>query len=283
MMFTAAVAQIAPKLGDLEANIDLHLERIAAAREEGAQLVVFPELSLTGYSVRDMNYELCMRADDPRLDVFRRESADMVIILGGIEEDERHGVYNSAFVFDGGTTQTYRKIYPPDYGIFEEGRYFLRGDSAALLHTRFGPIGVLVCEDLWHPSLPLLQALDGAELLCVISASPTRMAPEGGRSLPEINSEHHRSLCRLLTVNMVFTNRVGYEDGVHFWGGSEIVDAGGEVLVSCGTQAPELRVAEVDMAAVRHARRESRHFLDEDVYLLQRELQRVIGGRELRR
>lgn len=283
MIIHAAVAQIAPRLGDLETNIALHLEQIAAARAEGAGLVVFPELSLTGYTVRDMNYELCMRVDDPRLDVFRQESADMVIILGGIEEDASYGVYNSAFVFDGGTTQTYRKIYPPDYGIFEEGRYFLRGDSAALVHTRFGPLGVLVCEDLWHPSLPLLQALDGAELLCVISASPTRLAPLGGRSLYDINSEHHRALCRLLTVNMVFTNRVGYEDGVQFWGGSEIVDASGDVLVACGAQAPEQRVAQIDTAAVRRARRESRHFLDEDVHLLQRELQRVIGGRELRR
>ncbi|MFZ1728838.1 MAG: nitrilase-related carbon-nitrogen hydrolase [Bacteroidota bacterium] len=283
MTIQAAVAQIAPRLGDLRANIDLHLEAIAAAREAGAQLLVFPELSLTGYTVRDMNYELCLRMDDERLDVFRRESQDMVIILGGIEEDERFGVYNSAFIFDGGTTQTYRKIYPPDYGIFEEGRYFLRGESAALIHTRFGRIGVLVCEDLWHPSLPMLQALDGAELLCVISASPTRMAPAGGRSLYDINSEHHRALCRLLTVNMVFTNRVGYEDGVQFWGGSEIVDASGEVLTVCGNNAPELKTAAIDNDAVRSARRESRHFLDEDVYLLQRELARVIGGRELRR
>lgn len=283
MIIQAAAAQIAPRLGDLQANIDLHLETIAAAREAGAQLVVFPELSLTGYTVRDMNYELCMRIDDERLDVFRRESQDMVIILGSIEEDERFGVYNSAFVFDGGTTQTYRKMYPPDYGIFEEGRYFLRGDSAALVHTRFGRIGVLVCEDLWHPSLAMLQAFDGAELLCVISASPTRMAPAGGRTLYDINSEHHRALCRLLTVNMVFTNRVGYEDGVQFWGGSEIVDAAGEVLTVCSSSAPELQVAAIDTESVRSARRESRHFLDEDLYLLQRELARVIGGRELRR
>ncbi|MFA6233522.1 MAG: nitrilase-related carbon-nitrogen hydrolase [Bacteroidota bacterium] len=283
MIIQAAVAQIAPKLGDVQANIALHLETIAAAREAGAQLLVFPELSLTGYTVRDMNYELCLRIDDERLDVFRHESEDMVIILGGIEEDERYGVFNSAFVFDGGTTQTYRKIYPPDYGIFEEGRYFLRGDSAALIHTRFGRIGVLVCEDLWHPSLPMLQALDGAELLCVISASPTRIAPAGGRTLYDINSEHHRALCRLLTVNMVFTNRVGYEDGVQFWGGSEIIDATGEVLASCGCSDAELRIAPVDTDSVRAARRESRHFLDEDVYLLQRELSRVIGGREMRR
>jgi predicted amidohydrolase len=273
------MAQTAPYLGKLEANIEKHLHMIAEAREGGADIVVFPELSLTGYSVRDMNYDLCLRVDDPRLDVFREASEDVVIVLGGIEEAANYGVYNSAFVFDGGRTQTYRKIYPPDYGIFEEGRYFLRGNSAAPLKTSLGSLGVLVCEDLWHPSLPLLQALDGAETLVVISASPTRMSAPGAPTLYDINSEHHRALSRLLTVNMIFVNRVGYDDGVHFWGGSETVDASGCVITACDGYAEELRFAELSPDHVRAARRESRHFLDEDVHLLQRELRRVINER----
>ncbi len=280
MTMMVAAAQIAPALGNIEANIAKHLVWIDRAIAAGAKLVVFPELSLTGYTVRDMNYELCMRRDDPRLEVFRDRSRDITVILGGIEEDERHGVYNSAFVFDDNRCMTYRKVYPPDYGIFEEGRYFLHGDSAALIDTRLGRIGVLVCEDLWHPALPLLQVLDGAELLCVISASPTRLPAAGSPTLPDINSEHHRSYCRLLTVNMLFVNRVGYEDGVNFWGGSEIVDASGRVLSAACTDAEELCIAEVSSTAVRDARRDSRHFLDEDPYFLQRELRRVIRSRQ---
>lgn len=279
-----ALAQIAPRLGALEANIETHLRFIADARAAEADLVVFPELSLTGYTVRDMNYELCMRPDDPRLDVFREASRDLVIVLGGIEEDARHGVYNSAFIFDQARTQTYRKIYPPDYGIFEEGRYFLSGRSAALRQTRLGRLGVLVCEDLWHPSLPLLQAIDGAETLVVISASPTRLSSPASPTMYDINSEHHRALSRLLSVNMVFVNRVGYEDGVAFWGGSEVIDAGGSVLGVCGGGDEELCVVELPDDAVRAARRDSRHFLDENPYLLQRELARILadsdgGGR----
>ncbi len=280
MSIAIATAQIAPALGNVDANIAKHVDWIERARSAGAQMVVFPELSLTGYTVRDMNFELCMRPDDARLDVFRELSRDIVIILGGIEENARYGVYNSAFVFDDGRCTTYRKIYPPDYGIFEEGRYFLHGDSTALIDTRFGRIGVLVCEDLWHPSLPLLQALDGAELLCVISASPTRLPAAGTPTLREVNSEHHRSLCRLLTVNMVFVNRVGYEDGVNFWGGSEIVDASGSVLHASGVDGEELGIATVSSLAVRDARRESRHFLDEDAHFVQRELRRIIRSRE---
>ncbi|MCB2204982.1 acyltransferase [bacterium] len=275
----AAMAQMSPHLGDVDRNIETHLQMIAEAREAKADLVVFPELSLTGYSVRDMNYELCMRADDARLNAFREASADMVIVLGGIEEDERHGVYNSAFLFDGGDVHTYRKCYPPDYGIFEEGRYFLPGRSAACIPTSLGKLGVLVCEDLWHPSLALLQALEGAETLVVISASPTRMSPPGAPTMYDMNSEHHRALCRLLTVNMVFVNRVGYDDGVNFWGGSETLDASGTVLAVCDSGEEVLRTSDIDPYAVRSARRDSRHFLDEDPHFLQRELDRIITDR----
>jgi len=275
-----AIAQIAPRLGALDVNIATHLRLIEQARTEHADLIVFPELSLTGYIVRDMNFELCLRPGDARLDPFREASREMVIVMGGIEEDNRYGVYNSAFIFDRGEVQTYRKMYPPDYGIFEEGRYFLSGRSAALQSTRLGRLGVLVCEDLWHPSLPLLQALEGAETLVVISASPTRMSTPNAPTMYEVNSEHHRALCRLLSVNMVFVNRVGYDDGVNFWGGSEVVDAAGQVLAVCSTGDEELCMVDLPEEAVRSARRDSRHFLDEDVYLLQRELARVIAGRE---
>ncbi|MCZ7556347.1 MAG: hypothetical protein M5R41_08100 [Bacteroidia bacterium] len=279
MNTTVAVAQIAPALGNLDANIAKHVSLIERAREQGAGLIVFPELSLTGYTVRDMNFELCLRTDDPRLHVFRDLSEEITIILGGIEESDAFGVYNSAFVFDQGKCSTYRKIYPPDYGIFEEGRYFLRGETTTLINTRHGRIGVLICEDLWHLSLPLLQALDGAELLCVISASPTRLPAAGMPTLPEINSEQHRSLCRLLSVNMVFVNRVGFEDGVNFWGASEVVDASGRVLYAAGSDEEELGFAEVRSDALRAARRESRHFLDEDPFLLRRELERILRAR----
>ncbi|HOJ05572.1 MAG TPA: nitrilase-related carbon-nitrogen hydrolase [Bacteroidota bacterium] len=278
MTLTIATAQIAPPLGKLEASIEQHVAWIDRARAAGAGLVVFPELSLSGYTVRDLNHALALRCDDARLNVFRERSRDITIILGGVEEDERYGVYNSAFVFDEGRCDTYRKMYPPDYGIFEEGRYFLRGNSARLIATRHGRIGVLVCEDLWHVSLPMLQALDGAELICAISASPTRLSPVGELPIEEVNSEHHRSLCRLLTVNMAFVNRVGYEDGVNFWGGSEIVDAFGTVLSRCGVADEELGIATVGSRSVRDARRASRHFLDEDIPFIQRELARVYSS-----
>ncbi len=278
----AALAQIAPSLGDLGANIDKHLDFIQRAKDGGAELIVFPELSLTGYIVRDMNFELALHPEHPLLDPFRESSSDMTIILGAIEESEHYGVYNSAFVFDRGSVKSYRKIYPPDYGIFEEGRYFLSGESARCIQTRHGRIGVLVCEDLWHLSLPFLQALDGTHMLCVISASPTRMPGAGGLTNYQMNSQQHAALCRLLSVNMVFVNRVGYEDGVNFWGGSEAVNAFGQVLIAGSADSEELLFTEVKEEDVRRARRESRHFLDENIPFVRKELERIVTERNER-
>jgi NAD+ synthase (glutamine-hydrolysing) len=177
---TVAIAQIQPVLGHVEKNLRTHRRFAEQARDGGADLVVFPELSLNGYIVRDLNFSTALRRDDPRLDELRELSRDITIVFGGIEEDERFGVYNSAFVLDEGNVATYRKVYPPDYGIFEEGRYFLHGGMARPIPTRAGKLGVLVCEDFWHLSLPLLHAYQGASLLVVISASqracPARVA-----------------------------------------------------------------------------------------------------------
>jgi len=271
-----ALAQIAPRLANLEKNIETHVEYIERAIEQDAKLVIFPELSLSGYTVRDSNFELALRKDDPKLAPLKQLSKRITIVCGGVEESEQFGVYNSAFVFDEGKVATYRKIYPPDYGIFEERRYFLSGTSAQPITTRHGLLGVLVCEDLWHLSLPLLMAYQGATLLCVISASPTRLPGMNSLTNHALNSQHHAAYARLLSVNLAFVNRVGYEDGVNFWGGSQFVNAHGDIAATADGFNEELLLVKADETDVRDARRNSRHFLDDDPWFLQRELNRLL-------
>ena len=165
MKFKVSVAQISPVLGDIERNIKIHLKYIDKAIAKKADMVVFPELSLTGYSVKDLNMELALNPFTSKLlEPLRQRSKKISIVCGGIEEDENFGIYNSAFYFEGGKTLfTHKKVYPPDYGMFEEIRYFSKGKQADVHDTKFGKLGVLVCEDLWHMSLPLLQALKGAK------------------------------------------------------------------------------------------------------------------------
>ncbi len=157
-------------------------------------------------------------------------------------------------------------------------RYFSSGRSVRAFDSRLGRIGVLICEDLWHMSLPYLLALDGARLIVVLTASPTRIGPEQeGFQAAVVNSENHKAYARLLSVYLAFCNRVGYEDGVNFWGGSELIQPDGDVLAKAKLFEEDLILAEVNDDEIRRARRSSRHFLDENPELVMQELRRIMG------
>lgn len=280
-----ALAQIAPVLGDINRNVELHASWCERAIERGATAIIFPELSLTGYTLRDLNFECALRMDGEVLAPLKKLSKKITIVAGAVEADARGAVYNSALLFENGEVKhTHRKVYPPTYGIFEEGRYFSKGSSAdSFASDRMGQIGLLVCEDLWHPALPYIQALNGAQLLITIAASPTRLdsgEAAAHSSVPEnytINREHHAAYARLLGCFVVFVNRVGVEDGINFWGGSEVVAPSGETIARAKFFEEDLVIAEIDPAQVRQARQRSRHFLDDDPLLTQHLLARAIG------
>ena len=280
MKFTLALAQIDSVLGDLRSNVEKHVEAVERARAGGAALVVFPELSLTGYTLRDMNMDIAVNlgGDTSPLTVLVDASRHGVsIIAGGVEEGEDFGIYNSAFLFeDGKVRSVHRKIYPPTYGMFEEMRYFSVGRSVQAVDTKVGRVGVLICEDLWHITLPYLLAMDGATVIVGLVASPTRVAPDEPEfDSPVINGENHKAYARLLSVYLAFCNRVGYEDGVNFWGGSQLVGPDGDISARAKLFEEDLLFAEVDGLAVQRARRASRHFLDDNPDLVMKTLQRL--------
>ncbi len=280
MKFKIAIAQTDSVLGDMKKNVKHHLQFVDKAIRRGADLVVFPELSLTGYTVRDVNWDVAMIPDHAAiLKELKTRSNKISIVVGGIEEGQEFGIFNSAFFLEKGkVVHVHRKIYPPTYGMFEEMRYFSQGRLLSSFDTRLGRMGVLICEDLWHLSLPYLLALDGAQVIIALAASPTRLGGDGDRlSIAKVNTENHKAYARLLSVYVVFCNRVGYEDGVNFWGGSEIVDPSGNVIASAKLFDEDLVVAEVDTNEVRRARRLSRHFLDENPDFVKRELERILN------
>ncbi|MBI1805684.1 MAG: acyltransferase [Ignavibacteria bacterium] len=277
MKFTIALAQVDNVLGDLHRNIKHHLDFVRRAKDGGADLVVFPELSLSGYSIRDINWEVAIRPDDEKLLAeLIKESREISILLGCVEESKEYNIHNAAFLFEKGSVRSvHRKIYPPTYGMFEELRYFSPGGSVRAVDANVGRLGVLICEDLWHLPLPYILAQDGAQVIIGMSASPTRLTGEKAIQIAKINSEQHRAFARLLSSYVIFCNRVGFEDGVNFWGGSEIVGPDGEVIVQAKLFEEDLVFAEIDGNEVRRARRFSRHFLDDDVRLVIAELERV--------
>ncbi|HLX11712.1 MAG TPA: nitrilase-related carbon-nitrogen hydrolase [Bacteroidota bacterium] len=277
MKHLIALGQIDPVLGDLKKNVSKQVEFTKRAIDGGADLIIFPELSLTGYSVKDMNAEMAVRPGHPLLEPLAKASKDITIITGGIEESLSFGIYNSAFCFEkGAASVVHRKVYLPTYGMFEEMRQFSPGKTARPFDSRVGTVGVLICEDLWHMSMPYLMALQNAWAIIGIAASPTRLAPgEKDVRIAAINAGQHMAYARLLSTYVIYCNRVGYEDGVNFWGGSLVVGPDGELLVQAKQFDEDLVFAEINTDSVRRARRVSRHFLDEDPNLLQRELRRI--------
>ncbi|MGH7899444.1 MAG: nitrilase-related carbon-nitrogen hydrolase, partial [Candidatus Binatia bacterium] len=278
--FTAAAAQLSPRLGDVAANLELHGKSIAEARGRGADLVVFPELSLTGYLLRDMVPTVALRLESPELKQLRKLSQKIAIVVGLVEETRSFRFHNSAVFLDRGElVAVHRKVYLPTYGMFDEQRYFAQGSEIRAFDCRFGRGAMLICEDLWHPSTAYLAALDDALWIVCPSASPLRGISDGQEQ--DDNARYweliNRFYAATFSLSLVYANRVGFEDGIGFWGGSEILDAGGERIAKARYYEPDLVVAEIQPKVARRSRVAAPLLRDEDLDLTINELIRIRG------
>jgi predicted amidohydrolase len=284
MNLTVGMAQIQPKIGDVAANLKLHLEQVETAKRYGVELLLFPELSLTGYNLQDLVYEVAMQPteDDPNFRQLLEASGDqhMDLMVGFVDTDERARYFiAAAYLSEGKVLHVHHKVYLPTYTMFDEGRYFAWGDSVQAFDTRFGRVGMLICEDFWHASPPMLLSLDRADLLLFHSASPGRGLDEGDRlSSARWVQLVNQAYGSLFTDYVIHCNRVGFEDGLNFWGGSTIVDPDGEVLVTGPYHEEALVVQCIDLNQLRRSRNRLPLIRDERTSLLARELQRILGG-----
>ncbi len=280
---TIAMAQIETRLGDLDANLAQHLELIKQARSQGAELVVFPELSLTGYVLQDLAYTVARQptADDQTFNPLLKASKEIDIIVGFVEGDSRHRFYiAAAYLSAGKVLHVHRKVYLPTYGLFDEGRFFAWGDQVRAFDSPLGRIGILICEDFWHASPPYLLWLDGAEIMFLISASPGRGVSEderleSARWVERINQAY----ASLFTTFVVHTNRVGFEDGLHFWGGATAFDPEGRMLARGPYHEPALTVVQLDLAQLHRTRARLPLLRDERTAMVQREMERILKQR----
>lgn len=277
-----AVAQINPRLGDLDYNLGLHLERAEQAVKLGAEMMVFPELSLTGYLLKDLTADVAQDIEKSKIIKRLREaSRKIALMVGFVEEGDDFVYYNTAALFDGGEVKAlHRKVYLPTYGMFDEERYFSPGSIFRAFDTRFGRIAILICEDYWHPSSVYLAAQDGAVLHFYLAN-----APERGMTLPdEITSTDIAERMAVISsqlygVYSIYANRVGYEDGISFAGRSAVVSPTGAVPARAGSQNEELLLAEIDPEQVRRARVFFPLLGDEKLDLVYRELSRIRAQR----
>lgn len=279
--FKIALAQMAPVLGDVVRNLALHEKLAREAASHGAALVLFPELSLTGYFVKDLVSSVALRRGAPELAPLLALSREVALVVGLVEETSGHRFYNAAMYLEGGEIRhVHRKVYLPTYGIFDEQRYFAAGDRARAFDTALGRMAVLLCEDLWHPSLPYLVAHDGAGLILCPSSSPGRGLGGGGRFANAAAWEAaNRTYAGLFTMYLAYAGRVGYEDGACFWGGSEVIGPGGEETAKAPYLDETLLYADVDPGELRRARIANPLLRDERLDLTQRELDALLRRR----
>jgi predicted amidohydrolase len=281
--YRIALAQYAPRLAEVDANLELASGWLQRAAAEGAQLVAFPELALTGYLLSDLVPEVAMHASDPRLLALSRGAPDVLVAIGFVEETDDHRYCNSAALLrDGTLIGVHRKVYLPTYGLFDEGRFTRHGDQIRThpVGEPLGRIGLSICEDFWHPSLPMLQAQDGASLLLNLAAGPAR-APGSAAGLAAIAGWHKMqdTYALLGTVGVAFCNRVGNEEGLSFWGGSRLLAADGSTIAEGPLYEEALVIGSLETDDLRMQRYSLPLLADERLELVRRELDRIIAER----
>ncbi|HEV7162987.1 MAG TPA: NAD+ synthase [Solirubrobacteraceae bacterium] len=244
-----ALCQINATVGDIAGNTELIRSGIRAAREAQSDLVLFPELALTGYPPEDLLLKEHFLADTAEaLRGLAAEAHGLVAVVGFPERAE--DVYNAAAVLAAGSVHAiYRKVYLPNYGVFDEQRYFQAGDKGAVIDIGAERVGLTVCEDIWEPGPPASdESLAGATLILNISASPYHAGKGAERERMFAQRARDNLAC------VAFCGLVGGQDELVFDGHSCVIDHTGRTLARAGQFVEEMLVCDVDLGAARAAR-----------------------------
>jgi len=247
MKITVAIAQIQSEFCNIKENVRKHIEWINRAKVKDARLIVFPELSLTGYYLREAVNEVALSITNPLIEQIIKASQGICIIAGFVEKGEKHKYYNCAICCENGKIAgIHRKIYLPTYDMFEEGRYFTAGSILKAHETFWGKIGIIICEDAWYPDLVMQFAEKKIDVLVIISASPVKGVPAGiGIKNRQTNYAINRFHAKNLGIPVLFANKIGYEYGIFFWGGSAVYVPDGKIIAQASTETEELLISDI--------------------------------------
>ena len=296
--------QTYPILFDLRANLEDIVKKIHQGKDQGAQLIVFPELALTGYFVGQRYHELALRLDSKEIQELVSATKGTAAVVGFIEESPAMNFYNSALVaVDGDLLFAYRKLNLPNYGVFEERKFFSPGKQIPVFKLYGFTIAVFICNDLWHPSLPYLGVVQKADVfITLFNSSQGSMGTEFSNieSWEVINKFYSR----IFGIYNICANRVGEEawkenvsmlavetaqigasgKGVRapqketfkFWGGSEIVNPFGQQIAKASLYEQDEISEEISRDLLRQKRILLPYLRGDDPYFTHRELQRIL-------
>src|SRR5918992_292792 len=270
-----ALAQIDCILGDVDENLRRAREGVREAKDRGADLVVFPELSLAGYALGELSNEVAIEAQSEPIISLAEEAGETAVVVGFCEEGRGFHVYNSVAYLEGGSLlHVHRKLYLPNYRIYEERKHYNPGQNMRAFDTRFGRMAMLICNDAWQPFLPFIAVQDGAQVLIIPANS-------GSYPYPELLDTRGywrgitRFYARMLESYVIFVNRVGKQDNLIFWGYSHVVDPWGTVVAKAPVHEEALITVDIDLGNVRRRRREVPLVKEARLALLSKELSRL--------
>jgi predicted amidohydrolase len=270
------LAQTDAELGNVSANVARVVDLVHSARGR-VDVLVLPELALTGYSVGSRFYDLSLRTDDPLFQqLLDATDETMTLVVGFVEETDAFQFFNSlAFIRGHRLIHTHRKIYLPNYGVFEERKFFSAGrnfDGVDIGKFRLAPF---ICGDAWNPASVHLAAADQAHVLVIAACSP-----EGALGSRLSSRENWKRLNRFYAAifgcYVAFVNRAGSEGPLRFWGESELIDPFGQTVVASSTSSDELLIGEVDLGQIREARTVLHTLRDDDLSFLQRRIEKIM-------
>ena len=299
-----AIQQTSPVLLDYKANLEVVMSKIHRGRKQGAQLIVFPELALTGYFVGHRYHEAALRLDSDEIRQLADSTKGTAAVVGFIEESPSMNFYNSALVaVDGEILFTYRKLNLPNYGVFEERKYFSPGKQIPVFKLHDFSIAVFICNDLWHPSLPYLGVCQKADIFVTIFNSTQESM---GTEFSNIESWEiiNKFYSRIFGIYNICANRVGeetYEERLNesgyggseqnrdtvsgsfchpvryrFWGGSEIINPFGQQIAKAALHEPDEIMGDISRNLLRHKRIRLPYLRNDDPYFTERELHRIL-------
>ncbi len=271
-----AIVQMDCLLGKVEHNIEKIISLIDENRDK-VDMIVFPELAVTGYCVGANFHKYALQVDDPRFLKVQEATKDVTIALGFIEETPSFRFYNSlAIISNQEIKYIHRKIYLPNYGIFEEKKYFSVGSRFRNVDIAPFRIAPFICGDAWSPALVHLAAADEANIFIFSVCSPlgglgSRLSSKKGWR------RANRFYASMYGSYVIFANRTGKEHDLEFWGESELIDPFGEQIICVEDQRETVLLAEIDLKEVRSARTTLHTMRDEDLSFIQRRLERIIS------
>lgn len=269
-----ALIQMDCVLGDVETNLDSIRAAVRRNRDR-CDLIAFPELATSGYSVGRSVTECSLQLDGDEFQALAGESDGCHVALGVLEETATFNFFNAlVHLIDGSVHHVHHKIYLPNYGIFEERKHFTPGKRYATFEHEGWRFAPFVCGDAWNPAMVHFGAAELAHVLVISVCSPV-----GGMGSRISSREGWRRLCRFYAqiygCYVLFVNRVGTEHGVTFWGESEVIDPFGDPIAASDSDQEDEVYARLDLAEVRAARAALHTVRDEDFGFLHRRLDAV--------